>query len=173
MQISLIAAIAVDGFIGRSKTDRSFDWTSKEDKSFYIEKLKEAEAIVIGRRTFETFTRYPKNSHWSIYTSKIKEFKNPRPEIITAEATDLAPAELLEKLKAAGKEKILVCGGASVYSMFMKSGLVDKLYLTVEPVLFGSGVKLFGDDLGQIDLDLVETHQLSKQTIVLEYDVRK
>jgi len=173
MQISLIAALTVDGFIGRNKTDRSFDWTSKEDKIFYVEKLKEADAIVMGRRTFETFSRYPKDSHWLIYTSGIEKFENPRPEVISAEATDLAPAELLKKLTAEGKQKILICGGASVYTMFMKLGLVDKLYLTVEPILFGSGVKLFEDDFGQVDLNLVKTHQLSKQTIVLEYDVRK
>lgn len=171
MQISLIAAMTIDGFIGRDSHDKSFDWTSAEDKKFYVQQIKKADAIIMGRKTFETFSRYPKDSHWVIYTSDKENFKKPQSKHITVETTDLSPKELLEKLKNDGKKEVAICGGSSIYTMFMNSGLVNKLYLTVEPVLFGKGIKLFGDNLEQISLKLVNTNHLSSQTIVLEYEV--
>lgn len=173
MQISLIAAMTADGFIGRSETDKSFDWTSGEDKKFYIEKLKKSDVIVMGRKTFETFSRYPKDSHWIIYTKNKEGLKKPQSKNVIVETTTLSSKNLIEKLEEEGKKEVLICGGSSIYTMFLKSRMVDKLYLTIEPVLFGNGVKLFGDDLGQVNLKLIKTHHLSTQTIVLEYEVNQ
>ncbi|NCN87723.1 MAG: dihydrofolate reductase [Candidatus Pacebacteria bacterium] len=173
MQISLIAAMTIDGFIGRDEQDRSFNWTSAEDKKHYVQQIKKADAIVMGRKTFETFSRYPKDSHWVIYTSDKENLKKPQSKHITVETTDLAPRKLLEKLENDGKKEVMICGGSSIYTMFMQSGMVDKLYLTVEPVLFGRGIKLFSDNLGQVDLELIKVDHLSSQTIMLEYEVKK
>lgn len=164
--------MTVDGFIGRSDTDRSFDWTSEADKKYYIEMIKRAGTVVMGSRTFGTFTRYPKGLHFVVYTSRPDEFINPKPEVITTEATQQDPKSLLKKLAAEGREGVAICGGSSIYSLFLKSGLVDTLYLTVEPVLFGQGVKLF-TERNDIQLQLREAKNLSAETLLLEYAVGK
>lgn len=171
MEVFLIAAQTLDGFIARHQDDRSFDWTSAEDKQFYVSKIKEADAIIIGRTSFETFSRYPKGSRWLIYTSQPAAFTNPKPAVITAEATNEDPRTLIERLQQEGCQKVAISGGASVYSMFMKAGVITKLYLTIEPVLFGEGIKLFRDQLATTHLQLNEVHKLSDQTVVLEYSV--
>lgn len=175
MEVFLIAAQTLDGFIARHAQDRSFDWTSAEDKQFYVNKIKEADAIIIGRTSFETFSRYPKNSRWLIYTSQPQSFVNPKPEVIRAEATDEDPALLVKRLQQEGCQKVAVSGGASIYSLFMKAGLLTKLYLTIEPVLFGEGVKLFSEriDSTKNQLQLHELHRLSERTVVLEYTVNR
>lgn len=172
MNCFLIAAVTADGFIARNPDDRSFDWTSLEDKKFYVDMIKQAGTVVMGRQTFGTFTRYPKGLQFVIYTREPASFQNPKPEVIDAWATQQTPAELLADLAKKGCTDVAVCGGSSIYTMFMKSRLVTKLYLTVEPVLFGQGVSLFSDSLDQ-NLQLVEVKKLSDQTIVLEYDVLK
>jgi dihydrofolate reductase len=80
------------------------------------------------------------------------------------------PADLIKRAAAQGYSELAVCGGASIYTMFLQAGVVDKLYLTIEPILFGQGLPLFDQQL-EVKLELVELHRLSDQTTMLEYQV--
>jgi dihydrofolate reductase len=52
----------------------------------------------------------------------------------------------------------------------MKSGLVNTLYLTIEPILFGNGMRLFKEDL-DIKLELVNSEKKECGTVLTEYRV--
>jgi len=169
MQVTAIAAQSIDGFIARSADDRSFDWTSSEDKQFYVDQLKQSDAIIMGSKTFATFSRYPKGAHFVILTQTPEIFVNPRPEVIQVTATAGQPEEVLRKLADQGVKQVLVAGGSSVYRQFLAAGVVDRLLLSVEPVLFGQGVSLCDRSLGTLQLKLEGIKQLSAQTLVLEY----
>ena len=177
MHVMLVAAMTIDGFIARTELDRSFDWTSPEDKKFYISKLKECDAVIMGSKTFKTFSKYPKGMHYIILTRKPDEFVNPRPELITVDATNQTPAQIMEKLKKEGYKKVMVAGGSSIYRQFLAADVVDSLFITVEPVLFGSGVSLFNGSVADQEnfkkMTLKQVHSLSSQTIVLEYEPQK
>lgn len=170
MNVFLIAAITADGFISSGTTQRSFDWTSSEDKRFYVDKIKEAGVVVIGATTFKTFNKFPKGLTYFVYTNNSKEFVNPKPHVITAKPTQSGPKELLAELEREGHHTLAICGGASIYTMFLKAGVINKLYLTVEPVLFGNGIKLLSDEL-HTKLKLVDVKKLNTDTMLLEYDV--
>ena len=168
MNCFLIVALTADGFIGRKSDDRSFNWTSKEDKVFYVDLIKSADVIVMGSKTFQTFKKHPKGSRWEVYTRSPQKFVNEKPKIIQASGTNEKPKELINRLEKEGVNNVVIAGGSSIYTMFMQAGVVDKLYLTVEPVLFGDGVKLFNESL-DINLKLESVKQLSSQTLLLEY----
>ena len=85
--------------------------------------------------------------------------------------TDLPPAELLEDLAQKGYQEAAICGGASIYTMFLKAGLVDTLYLTIEPKLFGQGVNLLTEKL-DLNLELREVKRLDERVVLLKYAVR-
>jgi dihydrofolate reductase len=172
MQVSLIAAVSADGFIARSASEPSFDWTRPEDTHFYVQTIKSVDAIIMGHKSFQTFSKYPKDSRWVIYTSQPENFINPKPQVINATATKDEPKLVLENLAKENCSKVAICGGSSIYNLFINSGLVDKIYLTVEPVFFGSGIKLFSDTVN-INVTLNKVHDLSSQTKVMEYDVIK
>ena len=53
----------------------------------------------------------------------------------------------------------------------MKAGLVDTLYLTIEPILFGSGVGLFNESV-EANLKLASFKNLSDTVVLLEYSCR-
>lgn len=167
----LIAALTTDGFIGRKDNDSSFDWTSAADKKFYIEKIKTADAIVMGSRTFKSFDKYPPGSRWIIYTRQPEKFTNPKPDVIQAEATDDSPRQLLARLEKEGVKRVAVCGGSSIYTLFMEARVVKTLYLAFEPILFGQGVRLFNKKIEQ-DLTLVKNEALSAQTLLLTYEAQ-
>jgi diaminohydroxyphosphoribosylaminopyrimidine deaminase/5-amino-6-(5-phosphoribosylamino)uracil reductase len=58
---------------------------------------------------------------------------------------------LMEELGALGVESVMVEGGATLITSFLKAGLVDRLAVCVAPKILGDGVQAVGD-LGIRDL---------------------
>lgn len=164
MKISLIAAISADGKIAERTDQSSLDWTSKEDKKFFIEKTKEAGTVIMGRKTFATIGKPLKGRRLIILTRDTSKEK-PMPGV---EFTSLEPVELIKKLAHEGCASIALGGGASVYGQFLEAGLVTDVYLTIEPMLFGEGVPL-ASGFSRQKLTLESVKQLNPQTVLLHY----
>lgn len=166
MKVFIIAAITADGFIGRSSNHYA-DWTGTEDKKLFVKLTKEAGTMVMGATTFATIGRALPDRRNIIYTTKPETFKE-----LGVETTNEPPAELVDRLRSEGVEALAICGGAQIYQHFMAAGVVDELYLTVVPKIFGQGVPLFTAELAA-DLELVASDKLSPSVILLHYKVQK
>lgn len=55
----------------------------------------------------------------------------------------------------------------------MKEGLIDEIFLDVEPVVFRKGIKLFADADFEAKLELLETRNFSNNEVQLHYKVLK
>jgi dihydrofolate reductase len=166
MKTVLIAAITADGFIGRDSGHLA-DWTGGADKKLFVEVTKAMGTMVMGSRTFATIGRALPGRRTIVYTT--------HPDDITADGVETsseAPAELVARLTREGADGLAICGGASIYGQFMAAGVVDELYLTVAPKLFGTGVPLFAEPL-DATLTLLDTRKLDDNTILLHYAVSK
>jgi dihydrofolate reductase len=163
MKVFIIAAMSTDGYIARDEKHGSLGWTSKEDKRRFIELTKRASVVVMGSTTYATLAR-PLKERVNIVYSKSKTFEG-------AETTQKSPAELVEELKSRGFKEVAICGGAHIYSLFMKAKVVDKIYLTIEPIVFGSGIRLFNEDI-LFHLKLETCGQTENGAIMLEYSVK-
>jgi dihydrofolate reductase len=186
MSVFLIASISVDGFISPTGLDLegpSTYWTSREDTEFFKAKTKEAGVVIMGRTTWESIPekyRPLKDRLNIIYTSQpetiqdsspLTEFINLKSNIINRTiTTNLRPQKVIELITANGKKHIAICGGTSIYTQFLQEGVVDELFLTIEPVVFGTGTPLFDKQL-DTKLHLVSIIELSKNTQVLHYKV--
>jgi dihydrofolate reductase len=162
----IIAAISSDGFMAQKSDQVSTSWTSKGDKKRYVELTKRAGVVVMGSKTYETFNKPLKDRKNIIYsrdTSKVYE---------GCEVTNEDPKILLERLEREGFKEVAICGGSTIYTLFLEQNLVDTIYLTVEPIIFGQGVSIFSKSL-QIPLKLVEHNKIDENTIQLEYKVIK
>lgn len=162
----LVAAMSANGMIAQSSEQSSLDWTSKEDLQFFIEKTKEAGVVIMGRKTFDTIGKPLKGRRLIVMTTQTDlSFDGEG-----VEYTNQQPKQLLETLKEEGVERIVIAGGAKIYSLFLQEGLVTDVFLSVEPVLFGEGVPLL-NGCDRIDLTLKEIKSLNEQTILLHYKV--
>jgi dihydrofolate reductase len=164
MKVFLIAAITADGFIGKNSNHLA-DWTSKEDKQFFQERTKQAGTVIMGFNTYKTIGRPLPGRENIIYAPQGIDIEG-------VEITQKDPKELIKNLQDRGVAEIAICGGATIYTMFMEADAVDTLYLTVEPILFGSGIKLFNKEL-DTNLELQTTRNLNEQSVLLEYSVLK
>jgi dihydrofolate reductase len=166
MKVFLVAAITADGFIGRNAGHLA-DWTSREDKKLFVRLTKQAGTMVMGSKTFATIGRALPGRKTIVYTTRPDEFS-----VDGVEATDESPVELVARLENDGVKALAVCGGASIYALFMDAGVVDELYLTIEPLLFGTGVPLFSSEL-DCKLSLLDLEKLNEHSILLHYAVQK
>lgn len=169
MKVFIIAALAADGFIARTPGQSTLTWRSKGDRQFFIAKTKEARVVVMGLNTAKTSKRPMPERLNVIYAASKEELPHWK-EFDGWEVTQKDPASLIQELSERGYEQIAICGGSTIYTMFMQAGVVDTLYLTIEPVFFGQGMTLFNKELDKT-LNLVKVERLGEQSILLEYNV--
>jgi dihydrofolate reductase len=169
MKAFIIAALSADGFIAKNPGHSTLTWRSQGDRQFFIQKTREAKVVVMGLNTAKTSKR-PMPDRLNIIYANSKEELPLWSEFSDWEITQKDPAGLLQELSERGYETVAICGGSTIYTMFMQAGVVDKLYLSVEPVLFGQGLTLFNKELN-VKLELVSTRKLGEQTVLLEYNV--
>ena len=162
MQCFIIAAISADGYIAKDAAHSPFNWSSKADKKRFIELTKRAGVIVTGSNTYKTF-QGPLKERLNIVYSRSQTFPG-------VETTTKNPSELLTELEGRGFKEVAICGGEKIYTMFMKARVVNRIYLTVEPIIFGSGVRLFSEDM-LFHLKLVSSAESENGALLLEYAV--
>jgi dihydrofolate reductase len=168
-EVILIAAISIDGFIAPADKESlpSTTWTSKEDWHFFTKKSKEIGTLIMGSKTFETFKRALPERKIIVMTSKPERYVDYKDESLSF--TKATAEEILADLTKQGCERAALCGGSQIYNLFMQKGLVDRMFLTIEPFVFGEGIKLFNGKNEQ-KFELVSQEKLNESgTLVLEY----
>jgi len=173
MRKILIVAITLDGKIAKY-TDHNADWTSKEDKAFFHSEVKKAGAVIFGSKTYEVMGRHMPNKLNIVMTPEPQKYQDKVQKDIL-EFTSDAPEVAMDKLSQRGYDSVVIAGGSTIYSLFLQNGLVDELYITIAPKIFGKGLYLFKEmDIDDIDLELLEVEKLSDNgEILVKYKVIK
>jgi RibD C-terminal domain len=72
---------------------------------------------------------------------------------------------LLQAREAAGDRDVRIAGGAETIQEYLDSGLIDEFSITLAPVLFGTGIRLFDRvDPARLALDQARTDASSRVT---------
>nr|AIA18828.1 RibD C-terminal domain protein [uncultured bacterium] len=169
MKTIVLAAVTLDGKLARNSS-HYVDWTSKEDKKLFYSTTKRAGVIILGDNTYKTFPApLPGRLHLVLtYTPAGKE---NIPGVV--EYTSAPPEAILDDLQARGYEEAVIGGGAQINALFLQHDLVDEIWLTIEPLIFGVGVDLFKGAQWQGRARLVQMEQLNEEgSVHLRYSLR-
>jgi dihydrofolate reductase len=171
MKASVFIATSLDGFIARANGD--LDWLPPDggEPHGYEEFMVMVDALVIGRKTFETVLTfgtwpYGKKPVFVLSTRPLA----PAPPGAVVERMAGAPAEIVSELAARGIGHIYVDGGITI-QRFLQAGLIQRLIITRVPVLIGAGIPLFGVTQRDIILKHVATRQYASGLVQSEYEV--
>lgn len=172
MTVSVFVGTSVDGFIARTNGD--FDFLSAGDgvPHGYEEFLAGIDALVIGRKTFETILTL---ADWP-YGNKRVVVLSSRPVDLSAARLGVVeqmagpPYEIVAKLAASGAQHLYVDGGITIQG-FLQAGLIHRLIITRVPVLIGDGIPLFGRVPRDIPLRHVTTQHYPSGLVKSEYQV--
>jgi dihydrofolate reductase len=172
MMVSVFVGTSVDGFIARPNGE--LDWlpAGGGEPHGYDEFIASVDAIVIGRKTFETVLGF---AEWP-YGDKRVVVLSSRPVDLSAvrggviEQMGGPPGEIVSRLAAAGAKHLYVDGGITIQG-FLRAGLVQRLVITRVPVLIGEGIPLFGSVPRDIRLQHVATRHYASGLVQSEYRV--
>jgi len=172
MAASVFIGVSVDGFIARPNGDLDFLPPGGGEPHGYDEFIASVDALVIGRKTFETVLAFPE---WP-YGKKRVVVLSSRPLDLsavrggTAEQMSGTPAEIVSKLAASGVQHAYIDGGITI-QRFLRAGLIQHLIITRVPVLIGEGIPLFGTLPHDIRLRHVATKHYQSGLVQTEYEV--
>jgi dihydrofolate reductase len=83
-----------------------------------------------------------------------------------------SPVDLAKHFEMEGYEHMLVVGGPHIATSFLKEQLVDELWLTIEPKIFGVGGNFVIEEKLDINLQLISCENVDKQgTLFTKYAV--
>jgi dihydrofolate reductase len=174
MKTILIFVTTLDGKVTKWDDPHIRLWTSHQDQDYYKKIWNESRLIVMGSNTFNAEPLNPSSNHQLIimtgHPDKYKSLETSG----QLEFTDESPAELTARFNKKGYEQMLVIGGPHVATSFLKEQLIDELWLTFEPKIFGTGGNFVADGKLDIDLRLISYAKVNEQgTIIAKYIVLK
>jgi len=174
MKTILIFVSSLDGKITRWGEPNVRLWSSHQDQDYYKKVWNESRLIVMGSATFNADTFKPSPDHQIIVmTGHPDRYKNAMvPGQI--EFTNETPVELVTRFINKGHQQMLVVGGPHVATSFLKEQLIDELWLTIEPRIFGTGQNFATDAKLDIDTRLIQIEKVNDQgTLITKYAVLK
>jgi dihydrofolate reductase len=178
--------ISLDGVIeapGGGEDYEHAGWTfaierGDEGDQFKLDELVEAEAQLLGRRTYEGFAAaWPGISDDAGFADKM----NSMPKYVVSATLETAEwnnttvlsgdlAEEIARVKDEVDGVILVAGSAQLVQGLLAHGLVDELRLMVFPVVLGSGKRLFGAAEEKLALKLADSKTVGAGIAILTYE---
>lgn len=158
-----IAAVTLDGKIGANEKHFS-NWTSKEDKKFMRALLDTCDVIIVGNNTYKTALKPLSKRNCVVLTRSVKTTQKVSEKLLYLNTKF---SDLKKTIQKAGYKKIAVLGGAQTYSYCLEHGMLDDLYLTIEPVIFGGGVPLFAGKFKLRKTKIVSMKKLNKRSTFL------
>lgn len=141
---------------------------------FKYDELMAADALLLGRRTYEGFAAAWPQMNADQFGQKMNSmpkyvFSRTLTEANWANSTILAGdvADEAARLKQQDGE-LLVAGSGRLVDALHEAGLIDEYRLMVFPIVAGGGRRLFADTARQASLRLVETGRAA-DTVLLTY----
>lgn len=165
----------------------TFQFAGEDQENFKFDELSAADALLLGRATYEGFAAAwpnmmehyegPRRAELGEYAGMMNGY--PKYVVSTTLQEPLgwnnstlikgSVAEGVSRLKQEPGKDILVFGSGELVNTLMEHDLIDEYRLMVFPVVLGSGKRLFGDGVDTKVLRLVDTKAFGSGVVVLTY----
>jgi dihydrofolate reductase len=173
--------ISLDGVIeapGGGEGFKHDGWSFEFDRgdegnTFKFDEVIEAEAQLLGRRTYEGFA-----AAWPSREGEFADLFNTMPKYVvstTLERADWNNTTILRSLDDVAKTKdelggvLLVAGSAQLVQALLERDLVDELRLMVFPVVLGTGKRLWGETSDKKAFTLADAKTVGEGVAILTF----
>lgn len=144
-----------------------------------LENVSSAGGFLLGRRTYEMFA-----AHWPNAGEDEQPFAEPlntKPKYVASRSlreplewqnSSLLGDDAVAAVRALKQEDmgdLLVLGSTELVRALLQAGLVDRLRLTIDPVLAGGGKRVFADDGALRPLRLVDSEITSTGAVLATF----
>lgn len=168
-KVVLGLAVSLDSFI--EGPNGEYDWCFTDQDYGMTEFLARVDTIIMGRKSYEVavsagedygIPAMPKMNEY-IFSSTLNTVKDGA--VIVREDA----ATTVRQIKAQPGKDIWLFGGAALTSSLIRAGVVDELWLSVHPILLGSGRPLITDLIMRHHLELIDVKTYDTGLVSLTY----
>jgi len=180
--LKIIEHVTLDGVVQNTPED-GFpygDWNapyrSPEGRDAMLAAHGESFDLLIGRYTYDLWSTFwpkvPSNPMADRINAATKYVVTHRPEGLDwgpAEALGPDLAESVRRIKSADGPDLILSGSSTLISPLLEHGLADEVVLVINPVLLGTGKRLFADGTPAQTLELTNTTTFPTGLILTTY----
>jgi dihydrofolate reductase len=187
VRVIVVNRVSLDGVIqgpGRSDEDtrdgfRHGGWADASDPALgaaMSERMGVGFSWLLGHRSYDEML-----GHWNEVGGPFKDRLNDTQKYVASSHPDTAlpwpnstlltgdvPAEVA-KLRERPGGNLVIMGSGELIRSLLPHGLVDELFLMIEPLVLGSGHRLFGPDEEARSLELVDSTPTGSGIILATY----
>lgn len=184
-RIVITEFVSLDGVMedpGGGENFRHGGWTFEIDRGqegdkFKLDETLEAEALLLGRVTYEGFA-----AAWPSMEGEFADKFNSMPKYVVSSTLEepewnnstVLEGDVVEEVSKLRREldgDIVVHGSAQLVQTLLEHYLVDELRLMVFPVVLGAGKRLFGNTSDKKRLRLVDSKMVGEGIAILIYEL--
>ncbi len=163
--IDIYFVMSMDGVVAVDHMHDIRAFSSREDRAFFLDSIRNYDGIIVSSRTFVKDAS--PGTRRVILTHSAPAEGGPDPLNIYMSGDE---RRICEKMWDLGFKKAALAAGPSTCLSFLRAGLVKDLYLSIEPVALGSGIRLFTDEKFVSRWTLIESRRLNeKGTMMMHY----
>ncbi|MGD2113853.1 MAG: dihydrofolate reductase family protein [Acidobacteriota bacterium] len=163
-------AASLDGFIAGPEGE--YDWIPHDPEVDFGALFARVDTVLLGRRSWE-LVRELESAPWSsetrvyVFSRTLGPGEPPGVTVVRERAGDVVAGLRAES----GDGEIWLFGGGGLFASLLASGQVDRVEVTVVPVLLGEGVPLLPPGVPRTGLELVDTRRYPSGMVTLSYRV--
>jgi dihydrofolate reductase len=162
-------AMSLDGYIAGPNGE--YDWIVMDPEIDFAGIMKQFDTFLIGRKTFDAMNRMGSGEKSSKGITNIVFSRTLNPSDYPKVRIESDAERVVKELKGKPGKDIAIFGGGELFRSLLAAGLVDRVEMSVIPVLLGTGIPVFPPP-GRVTLKLRAQRLYAKTgTLGLEYDI--
>ena len=172
MKIILVFVSTLDGKVTKWGDPMVRSWSSQSDQEYFSKIWEDSTLTVMGSNSFKADPLKPSPKRLLVILTHHPSDYNKYQVPGQIEFTNETPTQLCSRLESEGHNQMLLVGGPLIASSFLKEKLVDELWLTIEPLIFGTGGNFVSEEKLDIELRLLSCEKANeKGTLFTKYAV--
>ena len=162
-------AMSLDGFIAGPGGE--YDWIVQDPEMSFAEMMEPFDTFLIGRKTFEMMVRAKQDKpipgiRYIVISRTLNAADYPRVTV----RPDVE--NVVQELRANPGKDIAIFGGGELFRSLLAAGLVNRITVSLIPILLGGGIPLLPPPATRAQLKLRSERLYQKSGIVrLDYDI--
>jgi dihydrofolate reductase len=163
-------AMSLDGYIAGPNGE--YDWIVMDPEIDFAGIMAQFDTFLIGRKTFEAMMRMGTDGKPTPGIQNIVFSRTLRPSDYPHVTVSADAERVVTELRAKPGKDIALFGGGELFRSLLAAGLVDRVEMSLIPVLLGGGIPLLPSPAGRATLKLRKQRLYQKTGIIgLEYDI--
>lgn len=164
-------AASLDGYIAGPSGE--YDWIPLEPAIDFGALFRAVDTVLLGRHSYELVLRDPTAATWPtgarvlVFSRTLRAADHPEVTVVAKEAAGVVAGLRGE---SSGRE-IWLYGGGALFGSLLAAGQVDRVEVTVIPILLGGGIPLLPAGLARAPLALQHLERYPSGQVSLHYAV--